>query len=116
MCAPYFFFGLIAIVLGTFLYVTIYFNTDWNPYIVWLVACSGTTFFLYGFDKLQAIIKRLRVPEALLHLLALVGGFGGGWAGMFIFWHKVRKTTFWIILILSTLAHAGLAYYWREYL
>jgi len=105
-------FGLVAIVIGAILYVLVYANTNWHPYAVWLAAWGGTTFVLYGFDKLQAPRQGLRVPEVVLHGLALLGGFLGGWAGMFLFWHKVRHISFWLVLVLSTLLHAGLAYYW----
>jgi len=105
-------FGLVAIVMGAILYVLVYANTNWHPYAVWLAAWGVTTFVFYGFDKLQAPRQGLRVPEKILHLLALLGGFLGGWAGMFLFWHKVRHISFWLVLLLSTLLHAGLAYYW----
>jgi uncharacterized membrane protein YsdA (DUF1294 family) len=55
------------------------------------------------------------VPENLLHLLALLGGFPGAWAGMLLFHHKTnfrKQTAIWFFLILATLGHAVLAYYW----
>ena len=44
----------------------------------WLLCLSVVTFFFYGYDKRQSAIDGAwRVPEAALHLLALVGGFVG---------------------------------------
>jgi uncharacterized membrane protein YsdA (DUF1294 family) len=111
----YLIFGLIAIGLGGFLYSVIYHNTDWNPYLVWLAALSGATFVIYGLDKLFSKIDWGRAPEKLLHLLALAGGFPGGWAGMFLFHHKTnfrKKPAIWFFLILATVGHAALGYYW----
>lgn len=38
---------------------------------------SAPTFFLYRSDKLAAQKERQRVPERMLHLLELVGGWPG---------------------------------------
>lgn len=105
-------FSVIALLIGAILFAFIFSRTTWNPYLAWLVAWGMTTFILYGFDKFQARRRGLRVPEFTLHGLALVGGVLGGWAGMIIFWHKVRHISFWVILLLSSLIHAVLAYFW----
>jgi len=80
-------------------------------YLLWLASTSIVTFILYGFDKMQAKNDGGRVPEIVLHLLALAGGFAGGWVGRFIFRHKTRKPVFLIVLILATALHAGLYYF-----
>ena len=108
-------FGFISIVVVGFLYPNLYSRTDWNPYVVWLAAVSANTFLLYGLDKLLSKVDGPRTPEALLHLLALLGGFPGGWLGMFVFRHKTnlrKHLPIWGFLALGTLAHAALAYYW----
>jgi len=79
------------------------FNLDW--YITWLVFWSGVTFVYYGFDKAQAGRDGWRVPELILHTLALLGGFAGGWAGMLTFRHKRRKPIFIVILLISVALH-----------
>jgi uncharacterized membrane protein YsdA (DUF1294 family) len=56
-----------------------------------------------------------RVPELILHLLALVGGFAGGWLGMAVFRHKSnyrRHPGIWAVLVLSTAGHLALLYFW----
>lgn len=111
----YLIFGLICAALGGFPYVFFYNNTDWNPYLGWITALSATTFLVYGLDKLASKIGWGRAPEKLLHALALLGGFPGGWAGMVLFHHKTnyrKHRAIWFFLILATAGHAALAYYW----
>jgi uncharacterized membrane protein YsdA (DUF1294 family) len=64
-------------------------------YLIWLAILSVVTFFLYGFDKAHSKTDGWRVPEVVLHGLALAGGFIGGWAGRSIFRHKTRKGFFY---------------------
>lgn len=106
-------YGIIAIIITFVAYYAIILLTgDWGRYLTGNLAVSVATFILYGIDKAQAKMfqrnAKNRVPENLLHLLALLGGYIGGWAGMFIFWHKVRKPIFWIVLTVSTVLHLGL--------
>ena len=79
-------------------------------YLIWLAVASGITFLLYGVDKSQAKMKGWRVPEVVLHALALAGGFPGGWAGRSVFRHKTQKGFFVLVLALSTMLHLGLVY------
>ncbi|MBN1190295.1 MAG: DUF1294 domain-containing protein [Dehalococcoidales bacterium] len=79
-------------------------------YWIWLAAASVITFLLYGFDKNRARAGGRRVPEAVLHWLALLGGFPGGWAGRSVFRHKTQKGFFVFVLAVSTLIHLGLVY------
>ena len=111
----YLFFGLICAALAGFLYVFLYDNTDWNPYAVWVVSLGGATWAIYGLDKFLSKVGWGRAPEKLLHLLALLGGFLGGWAGMAAFQHKTnhrKHPAIWFYLTLGTLGHAALTYYW----
>jgi uncharacterized membrane protein YsdA (DUF1294 family) len=52
-----------------------------------------------------------RVPEVILHGLALLGGFPGGWIGRSLFGHKTKKGFFTFVLIASTAIHL-LVVYW----
>jgi uncharacterized membrane protein YsdA (DUF1294 family) len=83
---------------------------DWR-YGIWVAATSFITFLLYGFDKAQSKGGSWRVPEAVLHGLALAGGFPGGWAGRSLFRHKTKKGIFVLVLTVSTAIHLGLAYW-----
>jgi uncharacterized membrane protein YsdA (DUF1294 family) len=83
-------------------------------YIAWLIGWSIVTFCFYGLDKRSSKLDRPdnRVPEDVLHILALIGGFPGGWLGRYYWRHKTRRPAFLVILIASTLLHLGIAL-WR---
>ena len=98
-------FGIIAIALAVILGIALYFITNWSLYWIWLVTLSVITFILYGYDKGQAKLGGLRVPEIVLHVLALLGGFPGGWLGRVVFNHKTRKTSFTVVLVVATIIH-----------
>ena len=83
----------------------------WKLYWIWLVIASSITFLLYGFDKAQSKKWGWRVPEIVLHGLALTGGFPGGWAGRSVFLHKTKKGIFVFVLVVSIAIHLGL-WYW----
>lgn len=105
-------FGATALISGLVAFVLLYYTTTWNPYAVWLAAWSAVTLGFYAFDKAQAMRGRLRVPKVVLHGLAAIGGYLGGWGGMLFFRHKVQQPDFWLVLVLSTLGHAALVCYW----
>lgn len=109
------FFGSIAIVVVAVIYPSLYNRTNWNPYAIWIAACSAATVLIYALDKGLSIFGRIRAPEKLLHLLAAMGGFPGGWLGMLVFRHKSnfrKHPDIWAMLLLSTLGHGALTYYW----
>ncbi|HZY41793.1 MAG TPA: DUF1294 domain-containing protein [Anaerolineae bacterium] len=105
-------FGLATVILMIIVGLAVYLFTRQQqlpPYAVWLITLSVITFAWYGLDKGQSKRAGLRVPEIVLHLLALAGGFPGGWLGRALFHHKTRKSAFTVVLVLSTLLHLGLA-------
>lgn len=61
-----------------------------------------------GIDKYKAIYHKWRIKEATLFILSLIGGGLGGFFGVFIFRHKIRKPIFWIIFIFSIIIHLAL--------
>lgn len=77
-------------------------------YLAWISGLSTATFLLYGFDKQQARGGGERVPENVLHGLALAGGFAGGWLGRALFRHKTRHIAFTVVLLFATAIHAAL--------
>jgi uncharacterized membrane protein YsdA (DUF1294 family) len=84
------------------------FLLDVAPYVAWLAGASAVLFGLYGWDKHRAGSRGRRVPEVVLHGLALAGGFAGGWLGRAAFRHKTRKPAFLVVLLLATVLHGGL--------
>lgn len=101
-------FSLLSAFLAIILFAYLYSSLEWAGYEAWLWACSIAAFVMYGLDKLRASQKKGRVPNVVLHSLALTGGFMGAWLGMFGFWHKIRQWSFWIILALSALLHGAI--------
>jgi uncharacterized membrane protein YsdA (DUF1294 family)/cold shock CspA family protein len=104
---PYLLFGLIGlgIALALLVGLILMLGQQQPPAVwaaLWIVALSLTAFFIYGFDKTQAQRGGLRVPEAILHLLSLLGGSPGAFAAMRVFHHKTSKrsfqTVFWLIV------------------
>ncbi|MBI0583930.1 MAG: DUF1294 domain-containing protein [Methanomassiliicoccus sp.] len=57
---------------------------------------------LYFVDKRAARMKRSRIPERTLLLMALVAPFGA-LAGMRLFRHKTRKTKFLLVYLFLAL-------------
>lgn len=103
-------FGFIAILLVVVLAAAIWLLARFSFYVAWVLACSVTTFAFYGYDKAMAKVGGMRVPEVVLHGLALVGGFAGGWLGMFAFRHKLRHPSFFVVLAFGTVIHTMLCY------
>jgi uncharacterized membrane protein YsdA (DUF1294 family) len=73
----------------------------------WLLAINVVTFGYYAFDKARAKVLGSRVPEMVLHGLALAGGTLGAWVAMRVFRHKTIKgsfrVVFWTIAVLQLL-------------
>jgi uncharacterized membrane protein YsdA (DUF1294 family) len=84
------------------------------PLYAYLVSANAITLLLYGYDKRQAIVGGLRVPELVLHLGALCGGSPAALLGQGLFRHKTRKfrfqAVFAAILLLQIVA---VCVYWR---
>ena len=72
-------------------------------YVSVILVLSLVTFVVYGIDKRQAKKAGRRISEALLHWLALLGGWPGAWAGQQFFRHKTQKLAyrviFWAIVV-----------------
>ena len=101
---------LLAIALAVGLGLLLAWLTDWSAFVIWILSISVITFLAYGYDKAQAQGDGWRVPEAVLHGLALAGGFLGGWLGRAVFHHKTRKPVFTVVLAISTILYLALAY------
>lgn len=108
-------FGLIAVILFIWLYTSLYPQIQPVSLPVWLFSISIITFFYYWLDKRLSRVKwlHIRIPEAILNLLAIVGGFPGAWLGRFICEHKTNikeHLGMLIILILTTVVYCLLAF------
>jgi uncharacterized membrane protein YsdA (DUF1294 family) len=82
--------------------------------MTWYLISSLILFLLYGLDKNQAIAGGRRIPEKVFHILALLGGFTGGFFGRAFFHHKTRKPLFLWILFASMLLHGLMWWIWLK--
>jgi uncharacterized membrane protein YsdA (DUF1294 family) len=64
------------------------------PLIAWYSATTLLTLVVYAIDKNHARFGGLRVPEKVLHCLALAGGWPGALLAQRAFRHKTLKATF----------------------
>lgn len=79
-----------------------------TPLLVIAATCvvlSLVTIVVYGWDKSCAKRGARRVPEATLHLLALLGGWPGAALAQSLFRHKSQKTSFRIVFYLTVALH-----------
>ncbi len=75
-------------------------------YVFYLYAiASGITLALYALDKIKARRGSDRIPEKVLHLLELLGGWPGGLLGHLMFNHKSKKLSYQIVYWLIVLIH-----------
>jgi uncharacterized membrane protein YsdA (DUF1294 family) len=70
-----------------------------------VIAGSAASVVLYGIDKFAAVGKKRRLPEATLHLTALIGGWPGAALGQRMFRHKTRKASFLLKFLVTAAVH-----------
>lgn len=66
--------------------------------VIYLIVMNAAAFLVMLADKNRAKKKLWRVPEAVLFILALLGGSLGIWAGMYLGRHKTRHIKFVIVI------------------
>jgi uncharacterized membrane protein YsdA (DUF1294 family) len=118
---PVLFHMLASLILASLLALGTWrlFHLSWNwpaALWAWVFGITLTTFAYYGWDKRQAQREGARVPEMVLHMLALIGGSLGAYAGMQLFRHKTLKgrfrLMFWLIALIQMGLLTWLAYEW----
>ncbi|MBL7200296.1 MAG: DUF1294 domain-containing protein [Anaerolineae bacterium] len=107
----YLVFGLICAVIGSIFYLFFRVTLGWDFYPAWMATMTPVLFITYGIDKYLSRVGRFRVPELLLHILAVLGGFPGGWLGMQVFHHKTKHPEFRFVFGLGAVMHAALIYW-----
>jgi len=78
---------------------------------VYFCIINVLTFLVYGTDKRRAKKGMSRISERLLLILAILGGAGGAWLGMYVFRHKTRHAKFVIGIPVIVFAYIGLFLY-----
>ena len=102
---------IISLAAALLLFGVLYIITHWNAYILWILSFSIVTFGLFGIDKSLSKTERTRIPESVLHLFTLLGGFPGQILGRIVFHHKTnfkRHPSFTIVLVISIVIQIGL--------
>ena len=112
LSSPYRRAVVLAAAMGIPLLLVLELGTGLDRVVSWLIAWSLTTFAVYGLDKRAARASSLRTPELVLHGLALIGGFPGGWAGRAAFRHKTRHPAFLVVLTVSTALWTAAGVWW----
>ena len=79
---------------------------------VWMVFASFVALIAHGRDKSAARAGRRRTPERTLHLLELAGGWPGALVGMFLFHHKIRKPSYFLVTAIIIAAWIAAAIWW----
>ncbi|RCS55920.1 DUF1294 domain-containing protein [Bremerella cremea] len=92
----------------SFLAASAYFQRiSWLVVVVYGVL-SLITLIVYGRDKIFAQQGKWRTPESTLLFLGLIGGWPGGLAAQYLFWHKSSKVeflvSFWFTVTLNVCA------------
>ena len=99
-------YAAIAVVAIAATAVATWWLTPFGWYAGLIAAASVVTLAAYGWDKRAAQSAGAeRIPEVVLHGMAFLGGFPGGWLGRAVFHHKTRKPAFTIVLTLATALH-----------
>jgi len=109
---PYTFYLLAAVFMAGLIAAALWKFTNIAPLWIYLLTITFVTFLFYGYDKYQAVHQKNRIPEAVLHILAIAGGSIGALAGQLIFRHKTKKFAFQILFIIIAAAQAGLIIWW----
>jgi uncharacterized membrane protein YsdA (DUF1294 family) len=82
---------------------------------VWFGILNAASFLAFGCDKWKASCGRWRVPEFSLLLLALLGGWPGGWLGMKVFKHKTAKPSFQLKYVLAVIPFVAEVWGWLHW-
>ena len=83
--------------------------------LLWSGVASVAAFLAHVVDKLAAVRQGRRIPESVLHLMALLGGWPGALLGMGLARHKTRKAGFLLVTAGIVVLHAAIGYAaWRR--
>ena len=95
---------IISLVASLAIYGLLLFFTGIPAYFLWILSVSVVTFILFGVDKALSKTDQARIPESVLHLFTLLGGFPGQILGRIAFRHKInfkRHPSFTVVLVIS---------------
>lgn len=109
------FLGCLAILYSSLTHESFKPGLGLEFYCLGVVLFSVVAFFAYAIDKWKAQREKRRIPEKMLHFLAVVGGWPGAVIGQQLFRHKTLNRVFHAVLVLSAILHLliGLPVIWN---
>ncbi len=120
---PYKFYFIISAILFSMAFsFLLWCCGQWNWWLLYFLAINFTVGSLYFYDKVNSVRgggdlgykviagnnKSTRVPEMILHTLALLGGSPTALISQKLFRHKISKKSFIIIYWLIVLLQSGI--------
>jgi uncharacterized membrane protein YsdA (DUF1294 family) len=105
-------FGIPLLIAAAAIGVVLLLVVRATPLLSWLAAINLVTLAAYGYDKQIAGGGRVRVPEAVLLGLALIGGSPAAAAAILLLRHKSSKPAFLVPFALMVLLQLGLIAAW----
>ncbi len=106
------YFMILSVTLIVVLAFILFYFAEIKIQYAWLVSINLITLLFYGYDKKRAKNNVARMPEIVLHLLALMGGSPCALAGQLLFRHKIRKWKFLAVFIIIVILQAIILFYW----
>ena len=118
MSSIYVRYAVLGLGISVVLLLLLNFQTSWWWYWNWLLATSAVAFVMYGIDKTQAKRDGGRIPNGILHMMALSGGFVGALFGRIVFNHKsnVRSNPLFLVTLILGFVISGVFIYWQWFL
>ena len=80
--------------------------------LIWMAFASIVALLAHARDKTAARKGRRRTSERTLHLLEFVGGWPGAILAMFLFHHKIRKPSYFLVTALIVAGWIAVAFWW----
>jgi len=106
------YFLVLAAILIVILSFLFSYLIEMNLLYAYVISINLITLLFYGYDKHQARSHGFRIPETVLHLLALTGGSPGALFGQILFRHKTRKLKFLLVFIMIVILQAIVIVVW----
>ena len=100
---------LLLIILPAVVVVRSFEQVIWYITVGYILIISIITYGFYWHDKRQAQSSAQRIPEKVLHLLELIGGWPAAYIAQQQFRHKTSKRSYRIVYWLIIVAYQYIA-------
>jgi uncharacterized membrane protein YsdA (DUF1294 family) len=89
---------------------------EYFKYILYyLISINIITFLIYGIDKYKSINQKYRISEKALLLFGAIGGLVGAIIAMFIFRHKLKKTSYMMKFLSIIVIEVSVIFIYKNY-